>query len=513
MNPHTVEYAIGAVFVALYSIERINTPKIDLKTTTPQRYWSMVLLYVLATLAIYLLFTHILFVLGTGPLKAPLETFLGIKIGADTSPPVLMALVLTVLLAKIPGLSTLDEALRSEFRHRASMSSIAGNLSNLLEHSPLQLSAARQAEITAKLTQQGIDAANVIFVDNQTPQYTWTRIAVLLEQVRRWKVDSPYANFVTAFASDWEAIVRDAEESSAKAIRCFRLGNVADADPALASALKDCRGHYAEQLGTLLRKLCDFMGRGVATVSGNNAERRRTALAEIGLDVQFPVGYTLDQIAFVLIIALGGSILLPPLIALMVGSQTSYLQPYVLKVAAGYTIAALLALKQYQYYGQALRPGMQRPWGRYLMVGVLAAVLTGIFNVGLDLLLAPHEIKTRGFYYLLRPLVFGILITYLIDTRVPIEQLRLRQWKETAIAAVVMAATSGAIWLILNNLCPPGTAGCRSAPSLLMLALSSTVVGAVLGYWLPTSTRRIIKRVSDRVAPALAGAPRGLTVP
>lgn len=152
MTYYSVEYVVGGILVALYAFERINTPKISLETTTAERYWSMVLAYVAASLVLYFTLAMSLGLVGLQTLKK-FEILPG-SIN-ETSPPVLMALLLTLLLSKIPGLSKIDEAVRREFRNRASMSRIAGNLSHPLERSPMQLKASQQAAIVATLKGQG----------------------------------------------------------------------------------------------------------------------------------------------------------------------------------------------------------------------------------------------------------------------------------------------------------------------------------------------------------------------
>jgi len=516
MEIHTLEYTVGAVVVALYSIERINTPAIKPETTTPQRYWSMVLAYAAASVLLYFALSISLGAAGIEVLRK-LE-FIPKSVNAN-SPPVLMALLLTVLLAKIPGLSRLDEAVRRSFHRRASMSSIAGNISYLLQRSPLRLSPERQTEITAYLKGQGIGEKDIVFVNNQSAQYVWTRTAVLLYSLREWKSAPDYANFVAAYREEWETLIEDGEKYEAKAVRCFRL-SVAEAsapgvDEPLSSALKDCRRHYAEQLNALLLQLSDFMGRGLAVACGNNPERRRLALVEIGLDVQADVGYTTHQIAFVMMVALGGSVLFPLVIQLL-GNGEHKVNQYVFKVAAGYTIAALLALSYHKRRGgQLCRSAAERPWGQYLLVGVAAAALTVAFGLVFDLLTRRDPIATLtrlwqwNFVYLLRPLVFGALMAYLIDTAVARERRRARQWTETAVVAAAMAITSLAIWLLLESILTAHPEYKYKLPNIETMILSAAALGAILGYWLPNSTRHIAERVPEPPEQQVAGSPAG----
>lgn len=501
MAIHSFEYVVGATFVALYAFERINTPKISQEATTPSRYWSMVLAYSLASILLYFVLSMSLSLVGIQTLKTfqilPPDSF------KETSPPVLMALLLTVLLSKIPGLSKLDEAVRREFRHRASMSRIAGNLSHLLERSPLRLSPQQQAEIIATLKEQGIGPENAIFIDNRSVQYTWTRVSVLLVALRGWKSNPDYNHFVNAFRGEWDKLIEDAEHSEAKAIRCFRLGNVPGDDAALSSALKDCRHHYSEQLDELLKQLSDFMGRGIAHVCGNRPERLRQHLTEIGLDVRSGVGYTAHQIAFVIMVALVVSIFLPLLINLVSGEDFR-VGPYVFKVVAGYTIAALVVLRLHYHPNRPKNDNNIRPWGRYLTAGLVTLLLVIPFVLIYDTLIKRDvaEVFNRfihfGYVYQLRPLVLAVLLAYLIDTQVTPERRRLRQWQEMGISAVCMAAASGAIVLLLGAIKLKHPEYQVRVPDTEVMILSAAVLGALIGYWLPSSTRTVAERAPDR---------------
>lgn len=500
MAIHSIEYVVGGAFVALYAFERINTPKISQEATTPLRYWSMVLAYSLASILLYFVLSMSISLVGIQTLKT--FEMLPDSIN-ETSPPVLVALLLTVLLSKIPGLSKLDEAVRREFRHRASMSRIAGNLSHLLERSPLQLSPQQQALISSALKEQGIGPENVIFIDNGSAQYIWTRINVLLLALRHWKSQSDYKHFVNAFRPEWDSLIEDAEHSEAKAIRCFRLGGVPCDDAALSSALKDCRHHYSEQLDELLKRISDFMGRGIAHVCGNRPERLRQSLIEIGLDVRTDVGYTVHQIAYVILVALTVSVFLPLLVNLISG-EDSRIGPYVFKVVAGYTIAALVVLHLHYRGNRATRDDNLRPWGRYLTAGLVMLLFLVPFVLIYDTLLRRDvaEVFNRfihyGYVYQLRPLVLAILMAYLIDTRVAPEQRRARQWQEMGISALCMAAASGGILLILQAIKFKHPEYSVRIPDVETMVASAAVLGALIGYWLPNSTRNVAERVPER---------------
>lgn len=503
----TMEYVVGAAFVALYSIERITTPPIDLGATTTKRYWGMVLAYAAASIVVYFTCSLIL----SGPaiqLLAKLELVPAEL--ASASPPMLMALLLTVLLSKIPGLSKLDDAARTEFRHRASMSRIAGNISHLLERKPLNLKQMQKAAVVAYLKEHNIKESDIVFVDNRSPQYTWTRIAVLLEQLRNWESAPAYENFVHAFRSEWDALMADGEKYEAKAMHCFRLSGFAETDDVLSSALKDCRRHYAEQLNVMLKRLSDFMGRGIASACGNHPDRRRAALQKIGIDIDTDVGYTAHQIAFVMVATLIVAVIVPLLMHALTGDE-SRLDRYLFKIIAGYTIGALVALHLCNRTDTRVAPHMRRPWGRYLLAGVWTVLLTVSFSFVVDVLAGndPQTIITKlsqwTYVYHLRPFIFAMMIAYMIDTQVAANDMRAQRRIESGVAAAVMAVTSTTIWLLLSGIKDVHPEYSYYLPDVFTMAASSAILGAILGYWLPNSTRHVAERVPDRdpnVAPS-----------
>lgn len=501
-----VDYILGAVFVGLYAIDRISNPKMNMDNTTAQRYWIMVLFYAFASIMLFILMATILQYVGVDYLKLFLP---GVDFNTKLSPPLLMALFMTVLLSKVPGLSKLDEAVRTEFRRRASMSSIASNLSHILESSPFNLTDAKRKEIIKALQEKEIDRKDVMFDNDNSPQYLWTRITVLLQHMKSWETDSTYRNFIDKYRSEWKTLIEQSELHETKAIRCFRLGCVAGKDEKLISALKDCRHHYSEQLTSLLAQLCDFMGRGISQCQ-RSPDARRAALVAIGIDARVNVGYTVHQITMVFLMALGITIVLPLIIdhvsALLHTSDDSntyrhsLIESYMFKIAIGYACAGLVALRIHYRMGNSARFGQNRPWGRYLIAGLLAVILA-IFAgfiidaLGLALHLGKHKeladipknFFASSWVYQIRILVLGFLLSYLLDTPLKQNQRR-RQWFESLFTAVTMLVVGLIIMSYINS--PQMQEKIRYSLDAFPFLAASVILGALIGYWLPTSSRQ-----------------------
>lgn len=569
-----MDFILGAIFVFFYSMDRISKPKMNMESTTVQRYWSMLIIYALASVALYLILSLTLQKLMQLPdavafmkslanvdgtvtetVKKTLEQ--NTSLNLNMSPALLVALFMTVFMSKIPLIARFDEAIRDEFRHRASMSSIAANLSHLLESAPLNLSSEKRKRIVKDLQEQEIERKDVTFENDGSPQYLWTRISVLLDSLKSWETDSTYRNFVARFRGEWESLIEESELHEAKAIRCFRLGCVAGKDEKLISALKDCRHHYAEQLNGLMRQLSDFMGRGIAH-SRRNAEARRAALVSIGIDARVNVGYTYHQISWLFAMALVVTIVVPMLVDVVgsfflsnvANSETDTkgnisLQAYMFKIAFSYACAGFVAL--YIRYRKGSSPGdaQNRPWGRYLVTGLLAVVAATMIGFMVDwvnlpirqneltaqqesLLVKRKELQSQqtaalpqlqaviasqlvkiddklqkttrslqnanmhgifvrfadnGWKFQIRTLVLAILLSYLLDTPVT-KGMRRRQWIDMGLTAGVMTAVAAVTIELLGK-----TNFGSNTNFYIVFMLSSLALGAWVGYWLPNSAR------------------------
>jgi Na+/phosphate symporter len=90
----------------------------------------------------------------------------------------------------------------------------------------------------------------------------------------------------------------------------------------------------------------------------------------------------------------------------------------------------------------------------------------------------------------------AIMLSYMLDTRLAMQGLRSLQWRETGISAVLMASTSWGIILLLEY--SKTRYPMVHVPNALTMVLTATVIGAIIAFWLPTSTRRVAERAPER---------------
>lgn len=500
-----IEFIIGGVFVVLYSFDRINNPKIDMKSTTELRYWTMVLAYLVTSV---LLFVTLSLLISTRPEHSIIQYILKLapdlnKTYGTLSPPLLVTLAMTVLFPKLPGLSKMDEAVRREFRHRASLSRLAGNLSHLLVRSNIKLSAKRRELVMQYMKDQEISQDKIVFEKSHSPQYLWTKISVLMYELQSWE-DSPiYSGFVKNFHDEWKHLIKEAEVYEAKATRCFTLDDLDSKDGTkndkLVSALHDCRKHYADELARLLQEIGDYMGRGI-TQCIRNSEARQQALMEIGIDVKSHVGYTMHQITVVFLLALGVTIVLPMLYDVLTQQFKFSIKPYMFKIAFSYVCAGLAALYIHRHLQVYQQRESMRPWWSYFRAGVIATLLAITAGIAIDvagwlmafggrtIVEAIDHLLTTGWIYQLRTFLLAILLIYMLDTPVK-DNFKRRQWIEAVVTALAMAVVALVIYDLIKS---------RAYYSLdiVRFLFSSITLGGLVGYWLPNCVRQTAERVS-----------------
>src|SRR5881296_2779045 len=98
-----IDLILGAVLILFYSGNRFNTPPTNRSSTTAVRYFVALFFYCLVGVGFYIMlveFPHLLEFLAQGNAVPPWAK--------ELSNPLLVALSLTVLLPKLPVLSTMD---------------------------------------------------------------------------------------------------------------------------------------------------------------------------------------------------------------------------------------------------------------------------------------------------------------------------------------------------------------------------------------------------------------------
>ena len=181
-----LETYVGAAFVAFYGYERFRKPPSEpgarqaaypsRATTTAASYYSAVFLY--CGIGV-LLYGTLLFSPSVLEKIWALVPQLGDEVPSTLqhSPSVVVALLLTVLLSKVPALAALDNFVRTRLQHMAAIPHEVRRMAVELKRAAFRsASDAEYAEIAPALLAQGFDEADVRIAGGDTLLGRWLRL-------------------------------------------------------------------------------------------------------------------------------------------------------------------------------------------------------------------------------------------------------------------------------------------------------------------------------------------------
>jgi hypothetical protein len=512
----TLESLIGAVFVVVYALNRFGKAPAEpggravtchsRATTTAAAYYSTVVLYCGAGLTVYaglLLYPSLLDKLGqlTPDLIELIPEVL------RQSPAVVLAMLLTVLMPKVPILAGVDEFLRTRLQHMAAIPHEVRRLAAELRRAPFRLpDEAEQRELVASLESEGFDAGDLRFDDGTSPEALWTRLAALVRRLEVWDEDSHLQEYFISCPGELAALRERYDEILPKARRCFSLSRElapSVLDERAANALGAYREDVTNQVEALLNALYDAIGRAVLLCDLTH-HRRATRLQELGFDMKVEPIRRISLNSLMLLFT-AGSVILTLMFLVAPHSRPEETAVDLLlrsvMIASIYCVAIWCAVTPKSRWSLARRqPGSERPWAAYLASGLVAAV-TGVGFSFLTKLLCLGSLVTawertrEGTPWAIMTFAVTYAVAVLADNEADeFAALGLAGRRLVLVEALAMVATMVPVALfvhyLLHHTMPPD----RIRP--LWLVLTTTVVvafaiGALVPSWYRNSPRTI----------------------
>ena len=386
-----LEIALSAIVIVVFAVDRFKTPPSDPKdgvvpyrisrsTTTAASYYTAVSLYgaiALAVFAFLLLSPQALDrLVATAPAIGE-----GIPPWARQSPPLLVALILTVLLPKIPILSSMDAWFRTKLQRMAAIPHEVRRLSAELRRAPFRVTAERERELTDAMAAKGFDSPDIRFEEGSAPQHLWTKLSMLMHELDGWDADAQFTSYVLTYPNEFTALRFRYEALVPKAVKCFSLLRELTADPEptkKGGAIYAYRDDVVHEIEALLKDVYEAVSHAVLLCQFTQRARVSQLIRlGFGLDPEPPRRLTLNELlglftgltivyafGFVLMRHGGGSgqRIDPKLFVLAV------------MIAAIYCVAVWCAIAPKARWRFARRSAAHgRPWGWYLLSGVMAA--------------------------------------------------------------------------------------------------------------------------------------------
>lgn len=495
MQGSSTEFLWGLGFVALYAYGRFRGAGEQRIVTTHGRYWTALILYVLFYAVLFLVIALLVTIGSNLPhgwdqMLAQWEKLNTGDLGSY-SPPLIAALLMTVLLPQIGPLARRDEQIREFFRRMAALSRPALELSRQLQKARLSMSGDDRAAMEETLTSHGFDAQDLSFDADDTPQHMWVRLAYYWAELRDWnEASEPYQRFVKTRLQDYQSLKLRYTEFNDDAKHCFRLYRASAGDAELAQALSACKKQYCSRMAKLLQQTCDFLSEGILYTQPGRDGRRKTIRSLIEMQA-VDVGLSIHEVARLFIGLVVGLVVAFLVIhhfsapASLEGEGTAGAGRRILlaiMVATNYSIAVLCAIAtKYLYRTAANETPKSRPWAAYGLSGLMAVLLgstlgilyngvvRGSMGAGFDHFLnATHP-------WMVMPLVTAIVTAYMTDNPVCAGSRRSQQLKEGSQQAAWTLLGALVVYLWLPR-----------APPLATMFLVSGGVGFFIGYTVPT---------------------------
>jgi hypothetical protein len=199
-------------------------------TTTAASYYTAVLLYCGTGVLVYgtLLFS-----------PSVLEKIWALvpQLGAEVpsalqqSPSVVVALLLTVLLSKVPALAALDDFVRTRLQHMAAIPYEVRRLAVELKRASFRPAGEDEyAEISPALLAEGFEEAEVRLATGETLLGRWFRLATLMRRLEAWEAEGGLREYFIDCPGELETLRERYEEIGAKVRRAYGLARTPEGE-------------------------------------------------------------------------------------------------------------------------------------------------------------------------------------------------------------------------------------------------------------------------------------------
>lgn len=456
-------FAIGALFVIINAISRFNTPPNSRSCTTAERYFTSMMIYVSFMAVVYVVFCQVPHVAdGLLDLEGKARLFF-----TQATFPLYVALVLTVFLPQMPVLSHLDEAMRRKLQRFAAIPFEALRLSRSLQNSKWAIPTQRRAEFRTQLESRGMPVEHVRFELSgdaaDALKHLWTKVGCLMCALDRWTADPDFSAYMAEFPNGDDKLNVRFSRIRKRGIRVFEcLENARDVEDEgnFSEVMKEMMAALRDDCEDLLAEICDRIARGVLR-HRLTAEARGAELEAMGFTRPpvSPEGININQVVglfvFLTCMFLVGSVILP--------FRDSTMGEWMWKgplIATIYCTAVVCAVwPKLKWSAAQKRPGGVRPFGAYLLSGLVAVVLaTGIafgfdcVRSGWQLDLAWETLRQRLPFQLLTFTTAFTTAALIDDDQKILRGLRLRIG-EAGLFAVALGLTSVFAWQIMKEQC------------------------------------------------------------
>lgn len=515
-----LEIMIGAVLIVIYANERFNSPPNVRASTTAIRYYIASAVYLLIYLISFILLTKYPYLLVKLNLITPTV--------ADTNKtqsatPIIIAMVLSLLVPKIPLISNLDEKLKKFLHRLADIPFEAIRLSQELQAGQYQIPGGVDPEhehvkkLYKELEAQGFQQPVQIAKSKMPVMVTWLNTVSLMILLRGWESSNQFAAFVQERAGQLARIKDHYLRLSSLVHNAYTLSQEMDKHKPLHGELSDVLKNVTNKFDTdLIREqkamyseMCDFVSHGLLKTCIMKSSRAKAVknmgFQEISLGnaTGLSVNCTISLFGMLLVLVLVNFILFQPSYtnSPLLPNRTGVLLMITMIVSI-YSTAVICAVLPKQCWPLFRRNHENpHPGLGYVLSGLMAVAASMFISLAFKSLLfamdpaingftAPflkawENFTTSAYPWLTMAFVCTVSLAFLIDWSHPkwIRPRWLRIVDALLEAVVLVAAVSLVHWWLSGLVAMDNFSG--RLPALSDLTRVAFLIGFVLGYFVP----------------------------
>jgi hypothetical protein len=512
-------YLVGTAVVLFHAYDRFNHPFSNRSSTTALCYTAALLLYLAIALSIYYLIAHypeILWdllnnfkdIIKDDNDKKRLESFIKyLEAEKYTSHPLIIALFLTVVLVKVPWLSKADQWIREKLYYMAAIPYEVRRLSAELRRVHFQIPKDQEHDLQSKLIDAGIKSEDIMFEENDTPQYLFTKISSLMLSLESWESKRHYSNFLSYFSSDYQNLQEAYKKIVQEAAYTFDITkNISDEiDDRYRDVILKIKKIFLEQNNRLFNNICDIVSRGVLQCS-LRLESRNKELNSMGYFLDEKTTLATRQI-FSLFICLFFILLIGFSINQPQGGSFGKIMLLVVLIATNFTVATAFAVYPKAKWDFANRSSSgHRPADFYFAAAVSAVVVGAVVGLILNSIYfkslseAWGHLGTRYPWYF-TTFVMTLMTAYQVDNSIQGSNNKARLYqrcREGGVQALVSGAAGG---FVVAVALPLVTRESLVLNKLVAVVILMTVLGFLIGFLVPTwyrDTQSLSKPIAKR---------------
>jgi hypothetical protein len=492
------EMFLGSLLIFIYASERFNTPTSTRSSTTALRYHSAMFVYLLVYILAYYFLSKYPVLLNFLLLENDPEVQ---KISENTSTSILVALILALLVPKLPMISELDVRLR-RFLHRLALIPYEViRMSKDIQTRGFAVPDAVSDQVQEEALRYGLSSEQ-----NTSEFRRWSKIAALIIKLRQWERENPFSIFVHERENEYRHLQDRYNAYSSLLANSIGLNKQLQDQPGILSLRETAvrlQQDVEQENKKILADIADFIAQAALTYCFR-ANSRALLLEKLGFMKQESMVET--GISIHKTITLAGIMLVLLLISFILFSR-EMINIERIMIRTAMIVGIYMSVVYWTIYPKIYWPWFRHrkgdfyPVAGYVVAGIMASSTAMLINVFFNTLIqlagdhadtlmeafgmAWTRFSTQSYPWLIMPFMGTVTLCLLVDLNFPdrINPLARRFLKGGALALVLML-TSALVRLWLAFIIEFKQIQFMIPPSITVLVVSATV-GMLLGYFIP----------------------------